>query len=65
VTRYLVNARGRLMSYVVVKEITKPVFGPDGEPLHQPGEQVSADTDLGGNIRWKYVLLDADPDQTA
>jgi hypothetical protein len=52
------------VTYTVVKEITQATFDASGNPDRQPGEQVSADTDLG-NIRWKYVITDADPVQTA
>jgi hypothetical protein len=50
------------VTYTVVKEITQATFNAAGEVDRQPGEQVSTDTDLG-NIRWKYVIIDAD--QTA
>jgi len=56
---------GAFMTRKVVRRLTAPVYGPHGELLHEPGEIVPLDAELGPDFRTVLDETDDDPVQPA
>ena len=50
-----------MMARVVYKRLTQPVFGPDGNAVHQPGDLIAYDAPLDSAARYEDAVID-EPD---